>query len=151
MTEIIPNLWVGNLKSRNDLHFLVSRNIMCVINCCKHDIIDRYGIISLPLNIKQVHLGIIEHGPEDQRSINSMLVVLESCYSMIDYYLNKGQSVLVHCYAGKQRSPTIIMAYLIRKCGLDPKNANHIVKTIWPYSGSDYLKSLYLYKNEQLH
>jgi len=145
MTEILPNLWVGNLKSRNNLKFLTSRKIQCVVNCCGADIIDRYSIVQLPIHVKQLHLGIIERGPEDPVSMDSMYQQLQPTINVIEHYLEKQQPVLVHCYAGRQRSPAIIMAYLIWKCSFTIKEAHGIVHHLWPHSGSDYSAALERY------
>ena len=144
MIEIIPNLWLGNIKARNNVGFLTSRKIRCIINCCAPDIIDRYSIASLPPHVHQVHLSIIEHGPNDPVSIESMRSKLHGTVELIDHYLNKCQGVLVHCYAGRQRSPTIIMAYLINKCNFTIEQAYSIVSALWPCTGDNYMKALEL-------
>lgn len=142
MTEILPGLWVGNLKARGDTEALVARGFGCVINCCSRSILSRYNIRGLPDSIEQIHLSIKERGPDDKESIDSMINALPIALDRIEAYLNIGKPVLVHCYAGKHRSPTIIIAYLMRKCRLSLAAATDIVRTLWTWTGSDYTVAL---------
>lgn len=132
MTEIIPNLWLGNLKARANIKLLSTRRFSCVINCCSPDIIDRYGVPHLPHSIHQVHLNITENGTDDQCSMRAAIPV---AIKTIDYYLNRGAGpVLVHCYAGRQRSPKIIVSYLVERCGYTVDEAYGIVRKLWVYT-----------------
>ena len=35
ITEIIPDLWIGNKQSAKIIAFMAQKNIVCVINCTK--------------------------------------------------------------------------------------------------------------------
>ena len=56
----------------------------------------------------------------------------EECHDWIDYYLSQGTNVLVHCRAGKSRSATIIIAYLMKKYNMTFEKAYNLVKSKRP-------------------
>lgn len=143
MTEVIPNLWVGNLRARANIKLLTTRRFSCIINCCSADLLDRYSMPPLPHTIHQVNLNIIERGPDDSNSMESMLAAIPLAVGVIEKYLNSGMGpVLVHCYAGRQRSPSIIISYLVEKCGYSVDSAYDIVSGLWVYTGNDYLDTI---------
>lgn len=43
----------------------------------------------------------------------------EECYRFIKDGMETGTGVLVHCFAGKSRSATIVISYLMREQGSD--------------------------------
>ncbi|CAI8585003.1 unnamed protein product [Vicia faba] len=54
------------------------------------------------------------------------------CFEFIDEAKKKGGHVLVHCYAGKSRSVTIIVAYLMKSRGMGLSEALQHVKNKRP-------------------
>nr|AFK39190.1 unknown [Medicago truncatula] len=52
----------------------------------------------------------------------------EECFDFIDEAKSNGGSVLVHCYAGRSRSVTIIVAYLMKSRGMSLSEALQHVK-----------------------
>lgn len=39
----------------------------------------------------------------------------EQCFKAIDQSLDEGSGILVHCTAGRSRSATVVIAYLVAK------------------------------------
>jgi atypical dual specificity phosphatase len=134
MTEIIDNLWVGNLKARNNISLLKKNNIGLIINCARKSILDKYSINDT--SIPQIHLGIRDKN--DIKSDISLLNKLEDVILVIDKFLKKKIGVLVHCYAGKQRSPAVITAYLISKKDMKYQQALEYIKFLWDKTGTNY-------------
>ncbi|XP_051125445.1 dual specificity protein phosphatase 1 [Andrographis paniculata] len=56
----------------------------------------------------------------------------EECFAFIDEARTTGGGVLVHCFAGKSRSVTIVVAYLMYKNGMSFSEALEHVKTKRP-------------------
>ncbi|KAF5179779.1 Dual specificity phosphatase [Thalictrum thalictroides] len=56
----------------------------------------------------------------------------DECFHFIDEAKKMGGAVLVHCFAGKSRSVTIIVAYLMRKCRMTLSQALVHVKSKRP-------------------
>jgi protein-tyrosine phosphatase len=52
--------------------------------------------------------------------------------------VDKGQNVLVHCFAGVSRSCTIVIAYLVRFFGMEVYSALNFVKRKRPWVNPNY-------------
>lgn len=115
MTEIIPGLWIGDKENALNAKWLKQNKITVVINCTK----------SVPFtdasNIGLVHiLRVAVHDNLEPIEIEKMKKYLDPVSAKIAEWL-PNHNILVHCYAGRQRSSSIILAYLIRygEIGLD--------------------------------
>ncbi|KAF9605536.1 hypothetical protein IFM89_017555 [Coptis chinensis] len=56
----------------------------------------------------------------------------DECFDFIDEAKMMGGGVLVHCFAGKSRSVTIVVAYLMKKRGMSLSQALQLVKNKRP-------------------
>lgn len=56
----------------------------------------------------------------------------DECFDFIEGAKRSGGGVLVHCLAGKSRSVTIVVAYLMRKHGMSLSEALNLVKSKRP-------------------
>jgi len=113
---IIDHLYLGNYLAAQDQDFIIDKKIKLVINCSKnleypsfykhmdHD----FKYIRLQLNDSTNRI--------DQFTMQSSLP--ELC-KLIDDNYTKGLNVFIHCFAGIQRSATVILCYLMY---LDSKN-----------------------------
>ncbi|XP_050240434.1 dual specificity protein phosphatase 1 [Quercus robur] len=75
----------------------------------------------------------------------------DECFNFIDEAKRLGGGVLVHCLVGRSRSVTVVVAYLMKKHGMNLSQALEHVKTKRPRAGpnsgfitqlQDYEKSL---------
>ena len=105
--QILPGLWLGNALAAHDTTFLKDNNITVVINCTK-DIpfnkeVDTYKY-RIPVDDSLKHEDIIK-----------MTNSLESVLNFIEYtYSTKTRNVLIHCYAGVQRSAIVMVSFLYK-------------------------------------
>jgi hypothetical protein len=104
--EIIPNLWLGNRHSPTEVDNLKNNNIKLIINCSK-DI--NYESDE---NIQVIRLSINDVNSEESNQI--LDDQMEYLTYLINIYLNNNYGVLVHCYAGVQRSATVVLCYLLK-------------------------------------
>jgi protein tyrosine phosphatase len=103
--EIIPNLWLGNRKAPLEIDNLQKYNIQLIINCTRD--------INYPVNpnIQTIRLSINDINTVESNTILSNEI--NKLTYLIDLYLKNNMGVLVHCYAGVQRSATVVLCYLI--------------------------------------
>ncbi|KAL0836785.1 hypothetical protein Bca101_088675 [Brassica carinata] len=59
-------------------------------------------------------------------------IYFDECIDFIDEAKKQGGSVLVHCFVGKSRSVTVIVAYLMKKHGMTLTQALQHVQSIRP-------------------
>jgi len=104
-TEIIPRIWLGNFMSAKDEQFIRAFNITTIFNCTK-DI--PFFIESIP-NKYRVPL---DDNLEEVEIRNLCQWSVEVAYKIMSEYKN-GKTILVHCYAGRQRSAACVAIFLI--------------------------------------
>ncbi|KAF3604536.1 hypothetical protein F2Q69_00037220 [Brassica cretica] len=59
-------------------------------------------------------------------------IYFDECIDFIDEAKKQGGSVLVHCFVGKSRSVTVVVAYLMKKQGMTLTQALQHVQSIRP-------------------
>lgn len=101
---IIPGIWLGNRKASMDEEFLKKNSITVVFNCTKdlpfHSSVKRRYRVPVDDNLQ----------PDEIRNLE--LWSYEIVYKIKKEH-NKGRNILVHCYAGMQRSAASVSMYLI--------------------------------------
>jgi hypothetical protein len=102
--QILPNLWLGNLKAAHDEQFLKNTGIQVVFNATKdapfHSSIRRRYRVPVDDNLQESEIRNME------------LWSYEIVYKLMKEY-NEGRPILVHCHAGMQRSPAIVAMLLM--------------------------------------
>tara|TARA_B100001029_G_C14738839_1_gene274381 strand:+ start:85 stop:534 length:450 start_codon:yes stop_codon:yes gene_type:complete len=117
-SEIITKFWLGNIIDSRNIEFL--NNIDVVINCTKN----------LPFNNeKNKHIRIKVDDNLEKEEIVNMYKYLNNTTDYINDLLTKGKSIFVHCYAGKQRSATVVCAYLMKYMSLTYDQATELVRS----------------------
>ena len=119
-TEILPNLWISGIVGVRSNTFYKNNNIKCVINCSK----DLPFFSSDTLNIR-----IPVHDNLKKIEIQNLYKYMEKATNIIHSHFKKNQAVVVHCYAGKQRSASIIVAYLIKYGNMSIEDAVNSIKS----------------------
>lgn len=121
--EILPNIWLGNLYSSKDESFLTHFKIKLVINCTKHNIIpyfyDKLGIICYRLPV---------YDQKDPGNNEIFLNYKNQLIDVIHQYINQNKPVLIHCYAGAQRSATLLAFYIQKYYSLNIKKCIKLIK-----------------------
>jgi len=109
-----PNLFLGDINAAENKEFFITNNITHVVDAMN------LGEPQHNWLIKYLHIDIL-----DIPSSN-IFKHFNNCYDFIDEGLKNGV-VLVHCMAGVSRSPTIVIAYLIKKFNMSFNTAYRIV------------------------
>ncbi len=116
--EIIPNLWLGNIKDSANKEFIDKMDI--IVNCTKD--------IPFFNNTKKCIRIPVEDNLE-KVEIANLYKFLDKITTFIHTQLRQGKKVFVHCFAGKQRSASVITAYLMKYTGLSQTQVIELIKT----------------------
>jgi len=117
--EIIPRLWLGDRESSLDEHFIRQNNIQVVFNCSK----DLPFSHLIPI---QYRVPVDDNLQEDEIR-NMELWSSEISLKLMKEYL-QGRTILVHCYAGRQRSAASVAFMLIAYHNIHALDAMKFIK-----------------------
>jgi len=114
MSEIRPRLWLGDAWAASQLEALEERGVVAVVNCA----------VELP-NHHPEALRYLKIEVSDSEAAGPALAAhFDVACDFIDEALsNPGGSVLVHCAAGRSRSATIIIVFMMRRLGFTLRDA----------------------------
>jgi Dual specificity phosphatase, catalytic domain len=110
--QIIPGLYLGNYDGACSKTFIMDKDINLVINCSNDlDFPDFYSNITHNGHFRYIRIPL----DDSDRHIDQMImeISLPKICPIIHNYLNQGLNVYVHCYAGMQRSATVVICYLM--------------------------------------
>lgn len=124
--EITPQIYLGEDQDSHDLTTLKTNNVGCVMNCTKscvefHD--------ELPKDIERVRIPVHDN---DRKYDIVLFNMLPFAVLKIDDTIRAGRSVLCHCLSGRQRSPTVIAAYLMLKHSMSVNDAISFIQSKKP-------------------
>jgi rhodanese-related sulfurtransferase len=102
--EIIPRLWLGNVRASTDDNFIHRNGIQVVFNCTKN----------LPFSpmIPIKYRVPVDDNLQEEEIRNMELWSAEISYKILSEYKD-GKTILVHCMAGMQRSAAAVAFMLI--------------------------------------
>lgn len=118
--EIIPRLWLGDYKSALDIDFLLNNKINLIINCTPntkffYETVDlNLSNSSIANKLKRIETYRI---PVNDSLLEADFIRMEKYFKIViplllrKYTIEK-KNILVHCYAGKQRSAIVVAALL---------------------------------------
>ena len=117
--QILPTLWLGNLRAAQDETFLRNAGIQVVFNCTKdapfHSSIRRRYRIPVDDNLE----------PDEIRNLE--LWGYEIVYKMLQEF-KQGRTLYVHCHAGMQRSPAVVAMFLMVLYRMNTDKAKAYIK-----------------------
>lgn len=117
-TQVLPHLYLGNMRDASDMASLSRLNIRYVLN-----VTAKPPSYHLPPGFHYKHLEAADNGLQNLRQF------FEEAFGFIDEAKKAGAGVLVHCQAGISRSPTIAVAYLMKHYPMAMADAYKFVKT----------------------
>jgi hypothetical protein len=117
--QILPNVWLGNLKAAQDETFLKNANIQAVFNCTKD--------APFHSSIRRRYRIPVDDNLQDQEIRNLELWSYEIVYKMIQEYKDK-RPIFVHCHAGMQRSPAVVAMFLMTLYRMSTEKAKAFIK-----------------------
>jgi len=118
-TEILPNLWLGNVRASMDQEFIKKKGIQVVFNCTKN-------LPFCPLIPVKYRVPVDDNLEEDEIR-NMQLWSSEITFKMVSEYTS-GKPILIHCMAGMQRSAASLAMMLIVYKNIHAQEAMKIIK-----------------------
>jgi hypothetical protein len=119
-TEIISGLWIADINSSFDSHFLKDNHITILINCTLN-----YGFPDI--NVKKLRIPISNNLTPSEDIIllkKNKDKIIEYLYENIDF-----SNILIYCYDGLLISPLIVSLFLMEKGGISKDNIRSILQS----------------------
>lgn len=110
MDQIIPNLWLGEIISVDEILEMGFTHLLSIIEEFPNDF--------NKLEIKKMYIEIKDNSSEN------IYKYFDKCSDFIHNALNEKGKIYVHCKQGLSRSPSIVIAYIM-KYGICP-DISHI-------------------------
>jgi len=121
--EILPRLWLGNIKAALDEDFIKQQRITTVFNCTKN--------LPFSPSIPIKYRIPVDDNLREEEIRNMELWSAEIAYKILAEYLD-GKTVLVHCAAGKQRSAASVAFFLIVHLKMHAMEAMNYIRQCRP-------------------
>ena len=120
---IDDSVMMGALPAQHHVSDLVAAGISAVVNTCEEypGPVEQYKMAG----IEQLHLPTVDFTPPSIENVRAGV-------DFIQRQIASGGKVYVHCKAGRGRSATIVICYLIRK-GLAPQEAQELLRKKRPH------------------
>jgi protein-tyrosine phosphatase len=109
--EVLPNIWLGNINDANNISFLVSKNIKCMINVTKkkkHPELKDYDYEKIRIPLNEIEIN------NSSKDNVDMFDYLPDVTEFIKKKNNNFKSVLIFCTDGGQRAPSVLVGYIMR-------------------------------------
>jgi protein-tyrosine phosphatase len=125
--EIVPKLYLGDLKTAKDMKWLKKNKITHVLT-----ILDDKGQLD---KLQRIYTNNYQRSDNDPYVRHKIICVEDHPRASLDLHFSgctafirtvlqhKRGRILVHCYHGISRSPTIVAAYLIEEYGMNSQDA----------------------------
>lgn len=117
-TKIISKLYLGNYQAAKDPDFFKEKKIKAVLNCTKD--IPNHFACKKDIEYMRIPVDDSLRETDFKKMYEFFPVIVEFIHKHV--VLQK-QNILVHCYAGRQRSAISVAAYLVAKMGMTPADA----------------------------
>lgn len=120
--KIMNRVYLGNFQAAKDKEFFDTNNIKAVLNCTK-DIPNHFAH---KRDIEYMRIPVEDSLKE--RDFDLMYQYMPCIVEFIHKHANlQGHNILIHCWAGRQRSAISVAVYLVSKYGLNPHDACKLI------------------------
>lgn len=125
--KITNRIFLGNYQAAKDKDFFKEHKITAVLNCSK----DLPNYFHNNKDIEYMRIPVDDS--LRQKDFDLMFEFMPSAQEFINKHSNvqKG-NILIHCYAGRQRSAACLVAFLVSKYKMTPAEACKMVLTKRP-------------------
>jgi hypothetical protein len=136
ITTILDNkLYLGDIHDASNDKLMKQLNIGCIINTTKECIYD------YDPDIEMHKFDIID------KITDSIAHCLSKIVTIIKENIDKNKKVLVHCFLGRSRSASIVLAYLMRHHEMDLQTAyDYVLSKRQIKPNATFMEELYKYE-----
>lgn len=117
-TKIISKLYLGNFQAAKDPDFFKEKKIKAVLNCTKD--IPNHFACKKDIEYMRIPVDDSLRETDFKKMYEFFPAIVEFIHKHVVLQKN---NILVHCYAGRQRSAISVAAYLVAKMGMTPADA----------------------------
>lgn len=122
--RIDPHVIVGAYPFAGDVATMSEQGVAAVVNTCAE-----YGGPQTQyamFGIEQLHIPTTDftHPTADD---------VDRAVEFVQYYASRGQTVYIHCKAGRARSATVALAWLVKYCNMTPAVAQQHLLAARPH------------------
>jgi protein-tyrosine phosphatase len=124
--QILPHLYLGGHEMTTEVDMLHQLDVSHILSIT----VDSYNHFPGEFTYRQFNLL-------DSAEAN-LLEILEPAFAIIDAAKIKGKAAYVHCSFGMSRSPSVVMAYLMKSERISLSAAFQKVKKLRPVTAPNY-------------
>ena len=117
-SQILNWIYLGNAKNANNIEDIINFRITYVLNCAL-EVHDK----NLPKHIKYCHIKLVDTPQTD------IIPFLEKAVDFIELARKNKKKILIHCKLGISRSPSILIAYLVKYMNFTTMKALDFIKS----------------------
>lgn len=123
LCEVEPNLYLSAVPTPRDVQELARRGVRAVVNVCEEygGPVARYR----RAGIEQLRLPILDYAEPSADEVERALAFMRG-------HVEAERAVLVHCKAGRGRSATLILCWLVAARGMAPEEAQRALASLRP-------------------
>jgi protein-tyrosine phosphatase len=120
--KVMNRMYLGNFQAAKDKEFFKSKKIKAVLNCTK-DIPNHFA------NNKDIeYMRIPVEDSLKDKDYELMYQFMPIIVEFINKHANiQKNNILIHCWAGRQRSAISIAVFLVSKYGMTPHEACELI------------------------
>lgn len=119
-SKISPLMWLGDSSNSRDLGWLMEHNVSFILNCaaeCANHHTEQ---------LNYLHLRLLDKPEESvRRAFEPAIAFLQKAHEA-------GHVVYVHCAAGRSRSATLVIAYIMKSRRMSLRDAIYVVRMARP-------------------
>ena len=122
ISKIMSNLYVGNYNAAQSKRVMKKYGIEAVLNCTKKKDLPHYFRDHQTHEIEYMRIPVDDS--LKQKDFDKMYLLIPSAVEFIHKHVDiLKQPLLVHCWAGRMRSITAVVCYLMAYHNMTPKQA----------------------------
>jgi|688.fasta_scaffold385997_2 atypical dual specificity phosphatase len=122
--QIEPGLYLGAVPLRHDVEKLSALGVRRVVNTCEE--FEGWPSLYEQHRIEQLWIPTTDFNPPS-------LTQIDQAVGFIAEAIEENKAVYVHCKAGRARSATVVICYLMKQHQIDPLTAQQKIQAKRPH------------------